>query len=195
MTTIFSSWFSFDHFFSLSKFLRKSVLKLRGSLQQSSVHLQCHAFNSYGHTSKVWWWWWWSTVLEVMMTLLESMMMVNGARRGDEVVPRWKWVKCGRQKLARLLGRKLGRAREAREGNLFEAQTRAAHMRTHPGGEDLSPSPSPSPSPPHILFRRLQEGSLMSRRIQDGSLRGFRTSSNSLNGDNLEMIMTIKIKI
>jgi len=38
---------------NLSKFLRKSVLKLRGSLQQSSVHLQCHAFNSYGHTSKV----------------------------------------------------------------------------------------------------------------------------------------------
>ena len=29
------------------------MLKLRGSLQQSSVHLQCHAFNSYGHTSKV----------------------------------------------------------------------------------------------------------------------------------------------
>jgi len=38
---------------NLSKFLRKSVLKLRGSLQQSSTHLQCHAFNSYGHTSKV----------------------------------------------------------------------------------------------------------------------------------------------
>lgn len=38
---------------NLSKFLRKSVLKLRGSVQQSAVHLQCHAFNSYGHTSKV----------------------------------------------------------------------------------------------------------------------------------------------
>lgn len=38
---------------NLSKFLRKSVLKLRGSVQKSSVHLQCHAFNSYGHTSKV----------------------------------------------------------------------------------------------------------------------------------------------
>ena len=48
-----SFWFSPLCIFSLSKFLRKSVLKLRGSLQQSSVHLQCHAFNSYGHTSKV----------------------------------------------------------------------------------------------------------------------------------------------
>jgi len=38
---------------NLSKFLRKSVLKLRGSVQSSSVHLQCHAFNSYGHTSQV----------------------------------------------------------------------------------------------------------------------------------------------
>jgi len=38
---------------NLSKFLRKSVLKLKGSVQKSSVHLQCHAFNSYGHTSKV----------------------------------------------------------------------------------------------------------------------------------------------
>jgi len=37
----------------LSKFLRKSVLRLKGSVSRSSVHLQCHAYNAYGHTSKV----------------------------------------------------------------------------------------------------------------------------------------------
>jgi len=38
---------------NLSKFLRKSILKLKQSVSNRSVHLQCHAFNSYGHTSKV----------------------------------------------------------------------------------------------------------------------------------------------
>lgn len=38
---------------NLSKFLRKSILRLRGSVSRSSVHLQCHAYNAYGHTSKV----------------------------------------------------------------------------------------------------------------------------------------------
>jgi len=38
---------------NLSKFLRKSILKLKHSVSNRSVHLQCHAFNSYGHTSKV----------------------------------------------------------------------------------------------------------------------------------------------
>lgn len=38
---------------NLSKFLRKSVLRLKGSVSRSSVHLQCHAYNAYGHTSKV----------------------------------------------------------------------------------------------------------------------------------------------
>ena len=39
--------------FSLSKFLRKSTLKLKQSVSKRPVHLQCHAYNSYGHTSKV----------------------------------------------------------------------------------------------------------------------------------------------
>jgi len=38
---------------NLSKFLRKSILKLKQSVSNRSVHLQCHAFNSFGHTSKV----------------------------------------------------------------------------------------------------------------------------------------------
>lgn len=38
---------------NLSKFLRKSILKLKQAVSNRSVHLQCHAFNSYGHTSKV----------------------------------------------------------------------------------------------------------------------------------------------
>ena len=40
---------------SLTKFLRKSILKLKQSVSNRSVHLQCHAFNSFGHTSKVAW--------------------------------------------------------------------------------------------------------------------------------------------
>lgn len=38
---------------NLSKFLRKSTLKLKQSVSKRPVHLQCHAYNSYGHTSKV----------------------------------------------------------------------------------------------------------------------------------------------
>jgi len=38
---------------NLTKFLRKSILKLKQSVSNRSVHLQCHAFNSFGHTSKV----------------------------------------------------------------------------------------------------------------------------------------------
>lgn len=41
------------HTKKISKFLTKSVLKLRGPVERSAVHLQCHAFNSHGHTSKV----------------------------------------------------------------------------------------------------------------------------------------------
>ena len=37
----------------ISKFLTKSVLKLRGPVERSAVHLQCHAYNSHGHASKV----------------------------------------------------------------------------------------------------------------------------------------------
>ncbi|XP_023322014.1 pro-neuregulin-2, membrane-bound isoform [Eurytemora carolleeae] len=36
----------------ISKYLRKSVLKLEGPID-SSIHVQCHAYNSYGHASRV----------------------------------------------------------------------------------------------------------------------------------------------
>merc|ERR1712227_498611 len=35
---------------NLSKFLRKSILKLKPSVVNRSVKLQCHAFNQYGYT-------------------------------------------------------------------------------------------------------------------------------------------------
>lgn len=38
---------------NLSKFLRKSILKLKPSVTNKSVKLQCHAYNEYGHTSQV----------------------------------------------------------------------------------------------------------------------------------------------
>jgi len=38
---------------NLSKFLKKSVLKLKPSITNRSLKLQCHAYNEYGHTSKV----------------------------------------------------------------------------------------------------------------------------------------------
>lgn len=36
----------------ISKYLRKSILKLQGPVN-ASIHVQCHAYNSYGHTSRV----------------------------------------------------------------------------------------------------------------------------------------------
>ena len=39
--------------YSLSKFLRKSILKLKPSVTNKSVKLQCHAYNEYGHTSQI----------------------------------------------------------------------------------------------------------------------------------------------
>ena len=45
--------FYIEFFASLSKFLRKSVLKLKPSVTNRSLRLQCHAYNEFGHTSKV----------------------------------------------------------------------------------------------------------------------------------------------
>lgn len=38
---------------NLSKFLRKSILKLKPTVTNKSVKLQCHAYNEYGHTSQI----------------------------------------------------------------------------------------------------------------------------------------------
>lgn len=38
---------------NISKFLRKSILKLKPSISNRSVKLQCHAFNDFGHASQV----------------------------------------------------------------------------------------------------------------------------------------------
>lgn len=37
----------------ISKFLKKTVLKLKPSISNGSVKLQCHAFNDFGHASQV----------------------------------------------------------------------------------------------------------------------------------------------